>query len=169
MKKISITLALFFPILLVSQSMTNDKLDEIYTSISDSIQGQKGAWQFVIKDVQMMSITDTNHNRMRIISPIASVDQLDDEHFQAALIANFHTALDVKYAVTDGILWSAFIHPLGELTEEQVRDAVSQVYFANVNFGTSYASTSLTFPWRGDGDQPEEPKTDKKTKKVKKI
>ncbi|NMH89365.1 hypothetical protein HHX25_17775 [Flavivirga sp. Y03] len=135
--------------------MTNEKLQDIYTSVSDSIQGNPGAWQFFIKEIPMVSITDTNHNRMRIISPIADSKSLSDELIKAALVANFHTALDVKYAVSDGILWSVFIHPLKELSEHQVKDAVSQVYHAHVNFGTSFASTALAFPGTIGGDKKE--------------
>ncbi|WP_460220402.1 hypothetical protein [Psychroserpens sp. MEBiC05023] len=163
------TLFLLFvlPFLSFSQDMNNDKLQEIYTSISDSIQGEKGAWQFFIKEVQLASFTDINHNRMRIISPIADAKSLDDTLIKAALIANFHTALDVKYAVSDGVLWAVFIHPLKELSEHQVRDALSQVYHANINFGTTYASTSLSFPWIGEENSVEEDL--KKTQKFKKI
>ena len=146
MKKSIFLFALFFSMYSFSQNMDNEKLQEIYTSVSDSIQGQLGAWQFQVKDVMMISITDTNHNRMRIISPIVDAANLDDDMLKAALAANFHTALDVKYAITDGVLWSVFIHPLKELSEDQLRDALSQVYYANVNFGSSYASTSLIFP-----------------------
>lgn len=126
--------------------MNNDKLQEIYSSVSDSIQGNSGAWQFFIGEVQLVCITDEKHNRMRIISPIADSNGLSDDLIKAAMVANFHTALDVKYAVSDGVLWSVFIHPLKELSDNQVKDAVSQVYYANVSFGTSFASTSLTFP-----------------------
>ncbi len=152
MKKSILLLTFLFSVCSFSQSMDNEKLNEIYTSVSDSIQGQLGVWQFHVKEVTLVSITDINHNRMRIISPIAEVVSLEDDLLKAALVANFHTALDVKYAITDGILWSVFIHPLKELTEDQVRDALSQVYYANVNFGTSYASTSLIFP----GSEPKE-------------
>ncbi|TBN04062.1 hypothetical protein EYD45_08540 [Hyunsoonleella flava] len=140
--------------------MTNDKLQEIYTSISDSINGQPGGWQFHIKEVPLISITDENHNRMRIISPIADSNSLNEELIKAALVANFHTALDVKYAVSDGVLWSVFIHPLKELSEHQVKDAVSQVYYANINFGTTFTSTSLTFP----GSINNQPKEEEKQK-----
>ncbi len=144
------------PLLSFSQEMNNEKLQEIYTSVSDSIQGNIGAWQFFINEVQLVSITDTNHNRMRIISPIADSNTLDDKLIRAALVANFHTALDVKYAVSDGVLWAVFIHPLKELTEHQVRDALSQVYHANLNFGTTFASTSLSFPGLGNDKKEEE-------------
>lgn len=126
--------------------MSNEKLQTIYTTVSDSIQGDLGGWQFFVKEIPMMSITDENHNRMRIISPIADSNNLNEELIKAALVANFHTALDVKYAVSDGVLWSVFIHPLKELSEEQVKNAVSQVYYAHINFGTTFTSTSLSFP-----------------------
>lgn len=145
MKKLTLFLILL-PFCLLSQNMNNEKLHNIYSSVADSIQGSNNVWQFFIKDVQLVSITDTNHNRMRIMSPITDSKNLTDNLIKAALVANFHTALDVKYAVSDGVLWSVFIHPLKELSEEQVKDAVSQVYYANVNFGTTFARTSLTFP-----------------------
>lgn len=139
-------LFLILPLFSFSQDMNNETLDSIYTTVSDSIQGRLGGWQFYINEVPMMSITDENHNRMRIISPIADSNTVSEDLLKAALVANFHTALDVKYAVSDGVLWSVFIHPLKELSEDQVKDAVSQVYYANINFGTTFASTSLTFP-----------------------
>ena len=156
------SLLLILPFCVFSQNMNNEKLENIYTSVSDSISGKAGAWQFFIKQLPIMSITDANHNRMRIISPIADSNSLSDDLIKSALVANFHTALDVKYAVSDGILWSVFIHPLKELSEDQVKDAVSQVYYANINFGTTFASTSLSFP--GNITAKEEEKVDKKTK-----
>ena len=156
---------MLLPMLSFSQEMNNDKLQDIYTSISDSIQGNKGAWQFFVKEVQLVSFTDSTHNRMRIISPIADSNSLDDKLIKAALVANFHTALDVKYAVSEGVLWAVFIHPLKELTEHQVRDALSQVYHANINFGTTFSSTSLSFPWLGK--EREEIKEAPKSKKIK--
>lgn len=160
MKKLAILL--FIPLFGFSQAMDNEKLETIYKSVSDSIQGQAGGWEFYIKETPLISITDTNHNRMRIISPIADSNSLSDELIKACLVANFHTALDVKYAVSDGILWAVFIHPLKELSEDQVKDAVSQVYYANINFGTTFTSTSLSFP--GSITNEKEVKVDKKPK-----
>ena len=129
-----------------SQNMTNKKMGTIFESVADSIQGKDGNWQFKIKEIFFIAITDTNHNRMRIISPITEARKLDEKIKSAALVANFHSALDVKYAIADDVLWSVFIHPLKELSENQVRDAVNQVYSANVTFGTSFSSTPLVFP-----------------------
>lgn len=157
MKKLAFLL-LVIPYFGLGQDMNNEKLQDIYTSVSDSINGNLGGWQFFVKEVPMISITDTNHNRMRIISPIADSNSLNEDLIKAALVANFHTALDVKYAVSDGVLWSVFIHPLKELSEHQVKDAVSQVYHANINFGTTFSSTSLSFPGNLNKEVEEEPK-----------
>lgn len=134
-------------------------MGKILESVADSIQGQNGRWHFKVKEIVFMCITDTNHNRMRIISPITEARRLDEKLKSAALIANFHSALDVKYAIADDILWSVFIHPLKELSEAQVKDAVKQVYSANITFGTTYSSTDLVFP---DIQKKEEKKKEKK-------
>ncbi len=68
---------------------------------------------------------------------------------------NFHSALDVRYAESDGVMWVAFIHPLKELSKEQVEDAIRQVFAANLTFGTTYTSTDLVFPAPGNQDEEE--------------
>ncbi len=148
-----LTFLFAIPFLGMSQDMNNEKLQEIYTAVSDSINGRLGGWQFFVNNTPIISITDESHNRMRIISPIREANGLNEELIQAALVANFHTALDVKYAVSEGVLWSVFIHPLRELSQHQVEDAVNQVYQANINFGTTFASTSLSFPGRARGQE----------------
>ncbi len=85
---------------------------------------------------------------MRIISPITEVQNLPEGELENALVANFHSALDVKYAISDGVLWTVFIHPLKELSEAQIEDAILQVYNGAETFGTTYSSTNLAFPGR---------------------
>ena len=62
---------------------------------------------------------------MRIISLINESNNLTEDEKTLMLLANFHTVLDVKYAISDDVLWSVFIHPLKELTAAQVKDAIS--------------------------------------------
>lgn len=146
--------------------MTPSKLGTMLEKISDSIVSQKTQWRFIIKNVPFITIADSTHNRMRIMSPIVESDKLSEELKTASLMANFHTALDVKYAISDNVLWSVFIHPLKELTEDQVLDAVSQVYYAKVNFGTTFSSTSLVFPGKKPEKQSEKPKIKRLTEKI---
>lgn len=129
-----------------AQKMDNEKLEAILSVVSDSITGQNGAWQFKINDRMFMCITDESHNRMRIMTPITKQEELKSNELSRLLEANFHTALDVKYALSNKILWSVFIHPLNELSTLQVKDAVSQVYYAAVTYGTIYSSTDMVFP-----------------------
>ncbi len=143
--------------------MNNQKLGEIITKAADTVQGQNGRWQFMIEDIVFFCITDENNNRMRIISPVIEVEKLDEELLKNALVANFHTALDVKYAISDELLWSVFIHPLKELTADQAKDAISQVYYANATFGLTYSSTSLVFP----GNTKKKEKKEEEIKKTK--
>ncbi len=128
-----------------AQKMDNKKLEKILNVVSDSTQGELGYWQFKYFDRYFLLITDEKNNRMRIVSPIVEEEKLDEEYYKKCLEANYHTALDVKYALSDGLLWSVFIHPLKELSESQVKDAIAQVYSAAATFGYSYTSTELVF------------------------
>lgn len=170
MKKFLLTL---FALMMVNfqhsafaQKMDNEKLGKIIEVLSDSVEGQAGYWQFAYGETVLLLITDESHNRMRIMTPIVEVEKLNEEFMKNALIANFHTALDVKYAISDEVLWSVFIHPLKELSEEQVKDAIEQVYRAAYTFGTTYSSTDLVFPGSaGEGNEEEKPKKKSKEKK----
>lgn len=128
------------------QNMNYAQVHSILQAECDSVAGEDGGWQVVYNGRNMLLIADENHNRMRLISPITSRDELSAEYLENALIANFHSALDVKYALSDDVLWSAFIHPLKELSDSQLRSALSQVYLAAETFGSSYQSTELVFP-----------------------
>jgi hypothetical protein len=126
--------------------MDNKTLYRILDSVSDSIEGSEGMWQVEYVERVMLVITDEQHDRMRIISPVEIMDQVSPIQLEEAMIANFHSALDVRYAISEGILWTAFIHPLKALSEDQVRDALLQVYRAAETFGTTYSSSELVFP-----------------------
>ncbi len=129
-----------------AQDMDNDKLHKIFNIFSDTLMGSSGQWEIWIGEVPMLCLTDQTHNRMRIVTPIKEVAEASKEEILKCMEANFHTALDVKYAISEDIIWAAFIHPLKELTKEQVVDALAQVRAAALTYGTSYTSTNLTFP-----------------------
>ncbi|KAA1244704.1 hypothetical protein [Aquimarina sp. RZ0] len=146
------------------QHMNNDVLGEIITKNADTLGGVTGNWQFVYKEVPMLCITDATNNRMRIIAPITDSGNLDKDLLLDSLTANFHSALDVKYAISNGILWSAYVHPLKELTPEQVESAISQVYLATKTFGTTFSSTELIF---GGGNVEEKTKEKEEKQEIK--
>ena len=128
------------------QNMTVDLLIETIKQEADTIKVENNTIEFEFNDALLICIHDENANRMRIIAPIVRKEQLDEEEILNALVANFHSVLDVKYALSDEILWSVFAHPLKQLSEAQVIDAIQQVYAAAITFGDSYSSTNLVFP-----------------------
>lgn len=83
---------------------------------------------------------------MRIITPIVKREQLNEDQLLNVLVANYHSTLDVKYALNDETIWSVFTHALKELYEHQFLDAIDQVWTAAKTFGTTYSSTNLVFP-----------------------
>lgn len=150
---------------LSAQEMNNQKLEQIIYLMSDTMTGVQGNWQFFVREVPMFCITDENNNRMRIVAPIKELKDVSKEEMVEAMEANFHSALDVKYAVSEGIMWTAYIHPLKELSKDQAMDAIQQVYNAAITYGTLYSSTDLVFP-KSDKQLKEE-EEEKKKKKLK--
>ncbi len=136
--------------------MTSEKLLEIIRSEADTVRVQGNSYQFIINESLLMCIFDESANRMRIISPIVEREKLEEEELLNALVANFHSVLDVKYALSNEIIWSVYAHPLRELSEVQVMDAIQQVYAAAITFGGSYSSTDMVFP--GNSKKVEKPK-----------
>lgn len=125
--------------------MNNVRLDTLIRELSGEVEGQMGYWKFVVGKRDLLVLTDESHNRMRIMTPIIAQEQLDKDELTRLLEANYDRALDAKYALSDGALWSVFTHPLKELTDEQFIGCVGQVATLADNFGSSYASGNLFF------------------------
>lgn len=143
--------------------MSSDKLQELIAQVSDTLMANGNSIQFLYQEMPLICVYDENANRMRIITPIIETKELEEEQLLNMLVANFHSALDVKYALSDEIIWSVFIHPLKELSDDQVLDAIDQVYSAAATFGTTYSSTNLVFP--GNTKKKETPKQKKLIKR----
>lgn len=125
--------------------MTLEELQQVLSAVADEVEGEDGRWQLRMGQVALACMTDLRFDRMRIIAPIAEIDEVTDELRDACLEANFHTALDARYATSDGVLYAAFIHPLSPLEPEQIESAVHQVANLVETFGTSFSSGTLVF------------------------
>ena len=130
---------------MISSAMNNTRLDSLIRDLANVEDGQLGYWKFEYRDRVVLVVTDESHNRMRIISPIVEVTETSEEIWLLTLQANFDRALDARYAVNGDYLWSAFIHPLQELSDAQFLDGIEQVVTLAANFGTSFASSDLMF------------------------
>lgn len=126
-------------------AMNNRTLQTLIESLSQDIEGDPGDWTFTVASRQVVVITDEAADRMRIMTPVVEDTDLPAEQARTLLEANFDRALDARYALSRGYVWSAFIHPLSALTEDEFTDGVRQVVTLAENYGTSYTSTNLVF------------------------
>jgi hypothetical protein len=130
------------------QPMTTERLDDILRSEVDGVDGERGQWRFSVGGRAVIVLADAQNDRMRVFSPVLPVDELTAPQVQAMLAANFHTALDARYAVTDGAVVAVYVHPLSTLQGDNFRSALRQVVSLAETFGTSYSSNELNFGLR---------------------
>ena len=126
-------------------SMDQANMEKIVKTMASQSKGDKGVVEFEYNNVAMYLISDPNHDRMRIVAPIKEYRKITRKQLDAAMESNYHLALDARYAVSDGVLFSVYIHPLSELSNKQLRSAVEQVSILALSFGTEYTSGVLNF------------------------
>jgi hypothetical protein len=131
--------------------MSSEKMEKILLREATEVEPIPGAnetpgrWKVVYMSRELFVITDESSNRMRIMTPILEEENLDSEEMKVLLEANFDRALDAKYSLYQGFLWSSFTHPMQELTVEQFKDALKQVATLADRYGDTYSSTDLVF------------------------
>lgn len=130
---------------LILEEMDVEKLDTILKDAIPNIQAQPGQWRFTLKEVSLIVIADSRANRMRIIAPITQLDKIDGEQAKNMMTANFHTALDARYAISKELVVATFVHPLNSLQKRDLLSALNQVASLASTFGTSYSSGELLF------------------------
>lgn len=125
--------------------MTAERLQETLRAVDPEAKASGNSLELGFAEVRMVCVFDERNDRMRIIAPIRSLADLSSEQLAAILDANFHSALDARYGTSQGILYAAFLHPLGPLTEREILSAVHQVASLVLTFGTSYSSGTLVY------------------------
>jgi len=130
-------------------AMNNERLEALIHRIDESTEGKPGFWRITVAGRALMVITDEKADRMRIISPIGKAENLDPKLMFRMLQANFDTALDSRYSIAKGVLWSLYLHPLSSLGDKQFLTGIGQVVNLAVSFGSTYSSGGLSF---GGGD-----------------
>ena len=128
-----------------SEEMTPKKMTSIIKEFAEKVKTESRLIQFTYNSVRMNLIYDKQHDRMRVVSPIIKVSKLSDGQLKQCMRANYHDALDARYAISEGIVWSTFIHPLSDLTVEYLKSAIKQVAMAKLTFGEGYSSGALQF------------------------
>jgi len=131
--------------LIAQDKMNNKKIAKALSKVTHEVEGESGNWQVLYNDFPLFILTDESSNRMRIFTPIIEELELKVGQMKKMLEANFHSALDAKYSLYEGFVIGIYTHPLQELDEIQMVDAMKQVVNLSKNFGTSYTSTDMMF------------------------
>ena len=132
-----------------SQALTVEEMGDVVQRLDPEAEGGDSHWSFKIEDVRLTLVYDEDRDRMRVIAVIAPVNELTPQQIVRCLQANFDSALDARYALANGALWSAFIHPLGSLGREDLISGIGQTVNLVTSFGTTYSSGALVY---GGGD-----------------
>jgi hypothetical protein len=139
-----------------SEPMDQNRVEQVFSDQVEAITGPTGALQSQIDGISIYCISDPANDRMRIVAPISRLSGLDPRINEVLLRANFHNALDARYAVSEDVIFAAFLHPISSLTPGQIKSAVSQVISLVKTFGTTFSSGDLVFPGpRGEGANPD--------------
>ena len=132
--------------------MTLDRLVSILRSVDPEMQASGTSFRLTVEDVPVLVVTDPAANRMRAMVPIRAADAMSPEELMRVLQANFDTALDARYAVAQGRLWAAFIHPLSPLERDEFLSGLGQAVNLALTYGTLYSGGALSY---GPGDSGE--------------
>lgn len=130
-------------------NMTLERMAAILTAIDEGAVVEARGISLTVANIPVTVIVDARANRMRILVPISSAEGLGEEDLLRLLQANFDTALDARYAVANGRLWSTFIHPLAELRSDQLISGLAQTVTLAQTYGDTYTSGAIMF---GGGD-----------------
>ncbi len=125
--------------------MTLERMSEIVLALDPNAQSNGNAFQLVIDSVPLVIVTDPEADRMRIMTPVANVADVSPEQLVRMMQANFDTALDARYAIARGTLWSTFIHPMSPLEKNQFISGLGQTVNLVKTYGTLYTGGGRTF------------------------
>ncbi|SMO88376.1 hypothetical protein [Ruegeria faecimaris] len=129
--------------------MTYERLGKILFALDPETEPLGPGFQLTIAEVPVLVITDVNADRMRAMVSIQSVEDLSAQDMQRMMQANFDSTLDARYAIANGTLWAAFIHPLSRLERDQLISGLAQTVNIANTYGTLYSSGVAEF---GGGD-----------------
>lgn len=131
------------------QPMTYERLGKIIFALDADAQPRGPGFELTVAGVPIIVVTDATADRMRAMVPIRRADALTSQDMQRMMQANFDTALDARYAIANGTLWAAFIHPLSPLEKDQFISGLAQTVNIAKTYGTLYSGGAAQY---GGGD-----------------
>ena len=134
------------------QPMTAIRMSELILRVDENAINDGSTWYFNIIGLDAVLVFDIEADRMRVLIPIENTGDLSKGELLRLMQANFDSALDARYAIAQGQLWGAYIHPLSTLTDEEFLLGIGQTANVVASFGSSYSSGMFVF---GGGDSGE--------------
>ena len=129
--------------------MTAERLIRIAFEIDPDANLVNNTVELSIEDIPVLLVLAPAADRMRAMVPISSADGLSQADLLRISQANFDSALDARYAVAQGRLWSVFIHPLAPLERDQFLSGLVQTVNLARTYGQTYTGGASVF---GGGD-----------------
>lgn len=137
------------PQILEREPMTGERLIEIILRVDPEAEVNGNLVQFKFAEVPLTVVFDENAGRMRAMVPVAEATDLGERLMERMLQANFDSVLDSRYAISQGLVWSVYIHPLETLTEVDFTSGLIQTVTAALTFGKEFTSGAVVY---GGGD-----------------
>ncbi|PPR25018.1 MAG: hypothetical protein CFH40_00586 [Alphaproteobacteria bacterium MarineAlpha10_Bin3] len=126
--------------------MSLNRMNDLIEAVGNGVERMTpGQWRFTIEKVAVLVIADETHYRMRILVGIVKADKIPPGVYRRLMQANFDTALDARYAVAKGLLWSLYLHPLKSLTDRLFLSGIGQAVNLYRTFGKTFSSGGLAF------------------------
>jgi hypothetical protein len=120
--------------------MTASEMELVFASQVAAIEGPPGAIRTKVDDFNVYLVSDPDADRMQIMMPISMAEGLDRRVLNVLLEANFQNTLDARYAISEGVVYGIYLHPISTLTPEMIRSALEQVVRLGRTYGTSFSA-----------------------------
>lgn len=129
--------------------MTLERLNAIVTALDPNVVTDGSRWRLLIANTPVLIITDPTNNRMRALTPVSKLEDVDETALKRMMQANFDSALDARYAIANDMVWSTYIHPLAALEKDQLISGLGQIVNLAQTYGSLYSGGAMQF---GGGD-----------------
>ncbi|PVA11856.1 hypothetical protein DC366_02650 [Pelagivirga sediminicola] len=136
----------------IMRPMTAERLSRIVAALDPDATRHGKGWRLIVGGQIVLLTADAEAGRLRAMVPIRSTDGLEAADLTRLMQANFDAALDGRYAIARGILWSVFVHPLPTLDKDHLIAGLAQVATLAQTYGTLYSGGALQFGGGDSGD-----------------
>jgi len=134
------------------EPMDQERMERIFASQFEKITGGAGFIRSKVDGFNIFMVSDVLNDRMRLMVQIGALDRVDPRILNAMLEANVNSTLDGRYGISEGVIYSLFLHRMSTLTEEDLISAIEQTAHLARTFGTTFSSGKLRFGVPNNGD-----------------